>query len=152
MTMRSMKATLLGLALCGVAACTGSVEDTAVAGEASAIKTAHATQFYCGREDYDIDLSVTLSADGKKLSVEWGLDNIVSGEGTLDPEYRPRPGNANYVRFVGFRGLDGAFAEAPKRTTVLIEKPLLEGKPGRAKLQFLHENEFEQSDNACQPN
>ena len=92
-----------------------------------------------------------LTSRGTKLHVEWGLDNIATGDGVIDPSYRPRSGNASFVRFVGFRGLDDAWGEPQESTKVLVEKSLLEGKPGRVKLQFVHAgDEFEQSDNACQ--
>lgn len=110
------------------------------------------TEFGCRiGEDWDFDLGVKLSSKGTKLHVEWGLDNIVEGDGVIDPTYRPRPGNADFVRFVGFKGLADAFGEPIEETTVLVEKPLLEGKPGRVKLQFVHAGgEFDQRVNECQ--
>jgi hypothetical protein len=139
---------LVAVALCGLAGCS-EPDDESANGE-SQVRTAIKTDFYCGREGYDFDLSLQLSDGGKKLHVEWGLDNIVTGDGEIDPSYRPRPGNANFVRFTGFPGLDDAFGQPPASTKILVEKPLLEGKPGRAKLQFVHaDGEFEQSDNAC---
>ena len=147
---RSLKLVLLAMALCSVAGCAETNDEIAPSNEVSEVRTAIDAAFYCGREGYDFDLSIELGGGGKKLHVVWGLDNIVEGDGEIDPSYRPRPGNANFVRFTGFRGLDGAFGEAPQTIKILVEKPLLEGKPGRAKLQFVHpDGEFEQSDNAC---
>jgi hypothetical protein len=59
-------------------------------------------------------------------------------------------GRASFVRFTGFPGLDDAFGQPPTSTKILVEKPLLEGKPGRVKLQFVHaDGELEQSENLC---
>ena len=133
------------------AGCTTDDED-----ESSAIDEAELrrvkTQFACQQQpDWDFDLGVKLSSKGTKLHVEWGLDNVATGDGVIDATYRPRAGNASFVRFVGFKGLDDAWGEPQKETTVLVEKPLLEGKPGRVKLQFVHANgEFEQRVNTCQ--
>ena len=148
---RPLVLVLSAVLLSGVAGCAADAADP-VADGTSEVGAAAATSFFCGREDFDFDLTLELTDGGKKLHVEWGLDNIVTGDGEIDPTYRPHAGNANYVRFIGFQGLDGAFGEAPRSTKILVEKPLLEGKKGRAKLQFVQEDgEFEQSDNACFP-
>ena len=99
--MRSIKLVLVALAACGLAGCTAAADESPLTSEESELRTAKKTDFYCGREGYDFDLSVKLSNKGQKLHVEWGLDNIATGEGTIDPSYRPRPGNANFVRFSG---------------------------------------------------
>jgi hypothetical protein len=149
--MRSIKLVLVVLAGCSLAGCAAAQDESPPSSEdSSELRASTKTEFYCGREGYDFDLTVKLSAKGSKLHVEWGLDNIVTGEGTIDPSYRPRAGNASFVRFTGFAGLDDAFGQPPTSTKILVEKPLLEGKAGRVKLQFVHANdEFEQSDNAC---
>lgn len=146
-----MRFLLVSLAIGGLVGCAAPAVEEASASDESElgkVQTAFACQL---REDWDFDLGVKLSSKGTKLHVEWGLDNIATGDGVIDPTYRPRAGNANFVRFVGFEGLDDAWGEPQKETTVLVEKPLLEGKPGRVKLQFVHANgDFEQSVNTCQ--
>ena len=140
----------LALAVCGLVGCTADAEEDSSTSEESELRRIR-TEFACGQEGWDSDLLVKLSSRGTKLHVEWGLDNIATGDGVIDPTYRPRAGNANFVRFVGFKGLDDAWGDPQQSTKVLVEKPLLEGKPGRVKLQFVHANgEFEQSDNTCQ--
>src|SRR4051812_20999851 len=147
---RSMGLVVVTFAICGSVGCSAGADEEASTGEESELRTVK-TEFGCGREGWDFDLSVKLSSHGQKLHVEWGLDNIATGDGVIDPSYRPRAGNADFVRFVGFRGLDDAWGERQRSTNVLVEKPLLDGKPGRVKLQFVHANgEFEQSDNACE--
>jgi hypothetical protein len=129
--------------------CTADTGEDPSSSEDSELRTK--TEFACSRDGGDFDLSVKLSSHGQKLHVEWGLDNIATGDGVIDPSYRPRAGNVSFVRFTGFRGLDDAWGERQRSANVLVEKPLLEGKPGRVKLQFVHANgEFEQSDNACE--
>lgn len=150
--MHSIKLVLVALAVCGLAGCTaaGDEDESSPSSEESELRSSMKTEFYCGREGYDFDLSLKLERKGKRLHVEWGLDNVAIGEGAIDPSYRPRPGYASFVRFTGFPGLDDAFGEPQRSTKILVEKPLLEGKPGRVKLQFVHaDGEFEQSDNAC---
>lgn len=148
--MKSLVA-LLAVGVFGLVGCTAGNagdDDSSVSDESGLTRVK--TEFACGRPGSDYDLSVKLSSKGTKLHVEWGLDNIATGNGVLDPTYRPRAGNANFVRFVGFKGLDDAWGEPQESTKVLVEKPLLEGKPGRVKLQFVHSNgEFEQSENEC---
>ena len=138
-------------ALC-LAGCSAQVEDESASNDEAELRSrAIKTEFGCRiAEDWDYDLGVELSSKGTKLHVEWGLDNIVEGDGAIDPTYRPRAGNANFVRFVGFKGLADAFGEPIEETTILVEKPLLEGKPGRVKLQFVHaDGEFDQRVNSC---
>lgn len=150
--MRSILCVFVGLTLL---ACNGEDDETSAASDESEVST-HATRFGCGREDFDADLGLRFSNRGTKVVADWGLDNIVTGTGSLDPTYRPTPENANFVRFTGFRGIaDDAEVFAGGqwvRVTLLVEKPMLEGKPGRAKLQMRWEHgEFEQTDNACLP-
>ena len=146
-----MRFLLVSLAICSLVGCAAPADEDPSTSEESELKKVK-TEFACQlSEDWDFDLGVKLSSKGTKLHVEWGLDNIATGDGVIDPTYRPRAGNANYVRFVGFKGLDDAWGEPQKKTTVLVEKPLLEGKPGHVKLQFVHaDGDFEQSVNTCQ--
>ena len=142
----------LMVAVFGLMGCTAAADEDSSSSEASEAELRRVkTEFGCRiAEDWDYDLGVKLSSKGTKLHVEWGLDNIAEGDGVIDPTYRPRAGNANFVRFVGFKGLDDAFGETLKETTILVEKPLLEGKPGRVKLQFVHaDGEFDQRVNDC---
>jgi hypothetical protein len=148
-----MRFLLVSLVVCGLVGCAAPADDEASgATESGESELRVKTEFACQlREGWDFDLGVKLSSKGTKLHVEWGLDNIATGDGVIDPTYRPRAGNASFVRFVGFEGLDDAWGEPQKETTVLVEKSLLEGKPGRVKLQFVHANgDFEQSINTCQ--
>jgi hypothetical protein len=147
-----MKVALLTLALAvgGLVGCTADAgaEDSSASEESELRKIR--TEFACGEEGWDLDVTVKLSSRGTKLHVEWGLENVATGDGVIDPTYRPRAGNASFVRFVGFKGLDDAWGEPQRSAAVLVEKSLLEGKPGRVKLQFVHANgEFEQRENAC---
>lgn len=144
------RALSLVIAALWLAGCSAQSEEESSANDESELRRVK-TEFGCRiAEDWDYDLGVKLSAKGTKLHVEWGLDNIVEGDGVIDPTYRPRPGNASFVRFVGFKGLADAFGEPIEETTILVEKSLLEGKPGRVKLQFVHtDGEFDQRVNSC---
>lgn len=149
---RSLTVVPLLLAVLGFAGCAAEQDESSESSASSAeSELTIRKEFYCGREGYDFDLLLKFSQKGTKLHVEWGLDNIAMGDGEIDPTYRPRIGNASFVRFTGFQGLDDAFAAGPKSTKILVEKSFLEGKPGRAKLQFVHaDGEFEQSINVCE--
>jgi len=90
------------------------------------------------------DLMVRISANKKNLSVILGLENQVTGKGTLDPTYRPRPNNKSYVRYGGFPTL----AYDSTDVNFLVENAMFEGRQGHVKFQQRGED-FEQIVYTC---
>src|SRR6188472_2672364 len=88
----------------GAQACGGTA---APAAEAD-IVAARGGSFACTPEGGEADLSVDLLDGGKKIGVVFGLDSQIEAEGAIDPAYKPRAGNANFVRFDGVDQLGSA--------------------------------------------
>jgi hypothetical protein len=142
---------LAAVTLGGATGCAGSPEagqhETATDDDTELASTS-ATRFVCtNTATNEADLTLTVGATGKRISVELGLDNVVSDRGTLDTTYRPWTANANYVRFTGFPALR---ADGASDFAFLVEKPMLERKTGYAKMQQ-RGDDFNQTLYRCEP-
>jgi hypothetical protein len=117
---------VVGWALVGCGG--GGSGDDAVAADDNALSAAGPStklEFHCVTTPHsDDDMDISLERD----TLEWDDGT----KGTLDPTFHPTT-NTDFVRYLGF-----ATSEGP--ATMLIQKPILKGQTGTAKLEFTGES------------